>query len=322
MRQASQYALDQVLDGYRKGFCDKAKTISRIGQIRRDLSDVEAVELYMILTNLYEASDRVRRQAGGFVVDEAELVVSCLAEFYPPERLTELVFSQLQTGDEQRIEKWAQVIVPEFQWSLTRCAQRFSEEALNQIKALITLVRNTVPPYSSTVLFAMDSLERTVEYIEFQRFEASLPGEAADVRTTDGSLEDPLVAGLDPTVAGAIKRAEDHLRSRDEFSAKSAADLIRSAMEEAHRVIVKQLATIKGKPYDGGEKEGARRHYMRSVDFISEPEEKFFSAIYSLLSQEGSHRLIAPRETTLLLHQTVSNYIRLLAERVSREVRP
>lgn len=93
-------------------------------------------------------------------------------------------------------------------------------------------------------------------------------------------------------------------------------------MEEAHRVIVKQLATIKGKPYDGAEKDGARRHYMRSVDFISEPEEKFFSAIYSLLSQEGSHRLIAPRETTLLLHQTVSNYIRLLAERVSREVRP
>jgi hypothetical protein len=192
MRRASQHAIDQVLDGYRKGFCDKAKTIARIGQIRRDLSDVEAVEFCTILTNLYKASDWVRRQAGGSMVNEAELVVSCLAEFYLPERLTELVFSQLQTGDEQRIEKWAQVIVPEFQWNLTRCAQRFSEEALNQINALIALVRSKTPPHSSTVLFAMDSLERTVEFIEFQRFEASLPCETADVRTTDGWLEDLL----------------------------------------------------------------------------------------------------------------------------------
>jgi hypothetical protein len=191
MRHSSQHAFDRVLDGYRKGFLDKAKTINVIGQIHRDLPHVEAVELFGILTNLFQTSDMVRRQAGGFMVNEAELAVSCLAEFYPPEQLTELVFSQLQTSDEQRIEKWAQLIAPEFQWNLTRCAQRFSGEALNQIKAQITLVRNTIPPYSANVLFAMDSLERTAEFIEFQRFQASLPGAVAEVQTADGSLEEP-----------------------------------------------------------------------------------------------------------------------------------
>lgn len=322
MSEKSLQDLNKVLDAYKKGFCDKTKTISLIGQIHRDLSNVEAVELYRILTNIYRGCDITPRQAGGYMVNEAALVVSCLAEFYPPERLTELVFSQLQTGDEQKIEKWAEVIVPEFQWNLTRCAQRFGEEALNQIKALITLVRNTVPPYSSTVLLAMDSLERAADYIEFERFEATLQGGSTEVQTADGSLQDlPLAAELDPTIAAALRRAEDQLRSLDEFSAKSAADLIRGVMDEAHRVIVKQLETIKGKPYDGGERDGARRHYMRSVEFISEPEEKFFSAIYSLISQEGSHKLLAPRETVLLLHETVCNYIRLLAERVHKLAR-
>lgn len=322
MSEKSLQDLNKVLDAYKKGFCDKTKTISLIGQIHRDLSHVETIELYSMLTKLYQISDLANTQAGGYIVNEACLVVSFLAEFYPPDRLTELVFSQLQTGDEQQIEKWARLIVPEFQWNLTRYAQRFGAEALSRIKALVTLVRNRVPPYSSTVLHAMDSLERTVDYIEFERFEASLSGGAADAQTENGSPEDlPLAAGLDPIILDALGRAEEYLRSRGEFHANVAAGLVRTAMDEAHREIVKQLETITEKPYEGGEKDGARRGYMRAVDFITEPEEKFFSAVYSLISQEGSHRLIAPRETVLLLHQTVCNYLRLLAERVHKLAR-
>lgn len=69
-------------------------------------------------------------------------------------------------------------------------------------------------------------------------------------------------------------------------------------------------------------KDGARRAYLRSVGFISEPEEKFFSAIYTLLSEEASHKLIAPRETMLVMEQTVQNYLSLLNRRLSSFVPP
>jgi hypothetical protein len=57
---------------------------------------------------------------------------------------------------------------------------------------------------------------------------------------------------------------------------------------------------------------------MREGGFITQPEEVFFSAIYSLISREASHRLIAPRETVLLLQRTVFSYLLLLSERLHK----
>jgi hypothetical protein len=323
MSDAPWEALEKILDGYRKGFRDKMKTIAMVGQIHSGLSPLESPEFRRILIDLYQNSDMTNKAGVGYVVNEAALAVSCLSEFYPPQFLPDLVFSTLQTQDAAKIEAWAQYVVPELQWNLTRLPDRFPPEEISYIKALIAQVRCNVPSYSPNVLFAMDGLERAAEYMEFERFASSLPGGAFEAQTWDESLEDqPSPAGLDPIVAKALKRAEEHLLSRGEFGPKSAADLIRSVMDEAHRIIVQQLETIKGKPYEGGESDGARRSYMRSVDFITLPEEAFFSAIYSLISQEGSHKLIAPRETILLLYQTVSNYIRLLTERLNREIRP
>jgi hypothetical protein len=56
---------------------------------------------------------------------------------------------------------------------------------------------------------------------------------------------------------------------------------------------------------------------MRDIGFISAPEEKFFTAIYTLISGEASHKLIAPRETVTVLFGTVRGYLILLAKRVT-----
>jgi hypothetical protein len=76
------------------------------------------------------------------------------------------------------------------------------------------------------------------------------------------------------------------------------------------------LEKIRNTPYLGKDRDGERRAYMRAAGFISEAEENFFSAIYTLISREASHRLIAPKETVLVLHTTVSNYIFLLVKRL------
>jgi hypothetical protein len=117
-------------------------------------------------------------------------------------------------------------------------------------------------------------------------------------------------------IARALSKAEEHLRQKGEFDPKIAGDLLRTSMDEAHRAIIDKLSSPKA-PYSGADKDGARRGYLREREFISPAEDQFFSAVYSLISKEGSHRLIAPRETVLLMHQTVTGYIQLLFRRLS-----
>ena len=108
-----------------------------------------------------------------------------------------------------------------------------------------------------------------------------------------------------------------YLKSSKPFSAKIAGDLLRSSVDTTHRELINALTILKKKPYSGKEQDGARRAYMREVGFITLPEEKFFSAIYSLISEEASHKLDAPRETILVMHQAVQGYLLLLLRRLS-----
>lgn len=322
MHYTPSESLERIVDAYRKGYVDKMNAINMVERLHSELCDPETTDLLRrMLLSLYRNSDMTSRQSGGNIVNEAAWALCCLADFYPPQKLPELVFSRPQEDDSEKMELWAHEILPQFQWTLMRRADQFDTEALNQVKAYTTLVRKSLK-YRTSVLSAVEGLERTAEYIEFQRFAKTLSGgtvmQTEDVASFEEDL--PLPSGLDARVASALKEAAKRLQSQGEFDAKTAADLLRSAMDHAHREIVKELERANGKPYDGGEKDGARRSYMRSVGFISIPEETFFSAIYALISQEGSHKLVTPRETVLLLHQTVSNYLRLLTERLNREV--
>ncbi len=88
-------------------------------------------------------------------------------------------------------------------------------------------------------------------------------------------------------------------------------------MDETHRSIVEELAKIKQESYPGKNKDFDRSAYMRQVGFISPPEEKFITCVYSLISEEASHKLEAPKETVLVLQATVHNYLLLLLKRLS-----
>jgi hypothetical protein len=162
------------------------------------------------------------------------------------------------------------------------------------------------------------ALRDAIEEIEFSKFETKLKASAKMI----GSRKSHLVARpenfteqIPAEIARALSKAEEHLRQKGEFDPKIAGDLLRASMEEAHRAIVNDLSPAKA-PYSGPDKDGARREYLLKQRFISPAEEQFFSCVYSLISKEGSHRLIAPRETVLLMHQTVAGYIQLLFRRL------
>jgi hypothetical protein len=309
---STDQTLQTLLNAYSKGLCDKMRTLDMVAQLRKKLSDTEAVELRMALRHLFEVSDMTTRNEGGRMVNMAALTLSCLAELCPAQQLLELVLSRFPIGNESMIEIWVREMLPELQWNLIRCPERVDADAINRIKAQAALVRASTHTYPPSAVSALEQLERTAEHIEFERFANNLSTGAAAPRDATGD------AALGPKVTGALMEASQRLRSDGEFDPKTAADLIRTAMEEAHREFVTELEVVTKTPYAGDDKDGARRNYMRAVSFITKPEEVFFSAIYGLISREGSHRLIAPRETVLLLHQTVFSYLLLLTERLRK----
>ena len=307
------------MDAYRKGLCDKMNTLDLVGRLRRQLPDQEAVELCGLLTNLFRVSEMTSKQVGGCVVNVAALALSCLADCGPVQQLPELVFSRFPMGVPAKIEIWATELLPELQWNLMRHSERFGADVLNHIKTFAAQARASAYIYPPSAVAMLDSLERTAEWIEFQRFARSLSGGATSTQAVGPSLEEPpLTSALSSTVASALEDAGRRLRAEGEFDPKTAGDLIRSAMDQAHREIVVELESVHRKPYGGEDRDGGRRAYMLSVGFITQAEEKFFSAIYSFISAEVSHKLMAPRETVLFLHQTISNYLLLLTERLHK----
>jgi hypothetical protein len=130
-------------------------------------------------------------------------------------------------------------------------------------------------------------------------------------------LEKELKA-LDPKlkVKEALREAGVHLQSFGPFDAKTAGDLLRATMEVIHRVLVQELERLTNEKYNGHDKDNERRAYMRKVDFISEHEERVSTAIYSLISVESSHQLLARTDIVLFVQSTVHNYLILLLRRV------
>jgi hypothetical protein len=313
--------LEKILEAYRKGTCDKPRALGLVGTLRVQLSPSEAEELKKSLLTRFESADMTTgNQVGGYIVNEATFALSCLAEFCSFQELLESVMLRFPIGNVAKIEAWSREMVPELQWILQRRPELLDSESLLLIRTKVALVHERAYVYSPVAVSAMDTLEGTAGWIEFERFEKTLLSGKPSAIELGASLEGQPIERLSDTVADALSEARKRLDAQGPFDPKTAADLVRAVMEEAHRVIVQQLSQTYGAT--DAETDGARRHYMQRVGFITKAEEKFFSAIYSLISEEASHKLIAPRETVLLLHETVSNYVLLLNERLRRRLPP
>jgi hypothetical protein len=165
---------------------------------------------------------------------------------------------------------------------------------------------------------ALSELEVALENIKLTRFENFLRHAASKRQPEAAELSSGIgISKLHPKIGAAMREAEEYLRTAGEFDTKKAADLMRSAMDETHRFVVEELSKFKGEPYSGSNKDADRRLHMRRLGFISPAEEKFFSCIYSLISEEASHKLVAPRESMLVMHTTIHSYLLLLLRRMN-----
>jgi hypothetical protein len=229
------------------------------------------------------------------------------------------IFAYIDIDNADVVNNWSNCIFQEITSAVYAYSNEISQNALATLKANAALfshpgsdLSRAMPGLSPHIT----QLTRAIESAEFSRFEQQLRSASQSSPSPQAIENAGASVGLNSPVTEAMAEAAKYLRSDGPFNPKKAADLMRTSIDESHREIVSQLVILTGTQCVDASKDGARRAYLRKVTFISEPEEKFFSAIYTLLSEEASHKLIAPRETMLVMEQAVLGYLSLLSRRL------
>jgi len=270
------------------------------------------------LEHLLRSESLQTRAVEGVGVNIPALALLALSAFGPTEVMISAAFSRVSLENPKEIEQWASEIGAGLQYALFQYAGRFTEQTLENVKLQCSRLHPIDKAVPLPLLQSLQSLERVAERLEFERFEEALR-KSTKKQLEEVPILDSLLSNLreGPNISSAMRNAENYLQGQGEFDPKIAADLIRTSMDELHRTLVNELETIHNKPCAEKAKDGSRRAYMRDIGFISAAEEKFFSAIYALISEEASHKLIAPRETVMVLFRTVRDYLILLLKRLT-----
>lgn len=317
-------AVRRVLEGHRRGRCDVQESVKLLELCFRQSPTMQLQQevIQSLWATLHEPL-RPPKPVRSFVLDVHAVAIRAIAAFGPTAELPPQVFSLLRWDNNELAEIWAQTVASELNYCIWHYADRFSQATLDQTKALCAqytyyegLSSFTRADFPKSVIDKAAALQDTIEAIEYGRFAKALR-EAAPPEVAGKEPEDALRSLKPPAeVSAALEKARSHLDSAGPFDAKTAADLIRSCIDATHEMVVTELESATNTPCTDRSKDGSRRAYLRAVGFISAPEETFFSSIYALLSQEASHKLIAPRETILLLYDTVRAYLLLLLRRL------
>jgi hypothetical protein len=314
---ALQKEIAKVLDGYRRGFRNRPQTAELLEKLYVLQTPGDQKELCERLGYILRTEPIETKIIHGMGVNLPALALVALARFGPTAFLPAFVFSRLSWDDPKSMELWVREIYPDFKYSLQVHADRFESRTLAQIAEYRGSVRVSDKAFTLALIEALDNLARIVEQIEFERYERSLKQDAAKAVAGMADLQSLVAAlGLEPKIVGAIGEAEKYLQAAGPFDAKKAGDLVRAAIEEAHRATVARVAEIEKLAFLGKDKDGERRNYLAAANFLTEPEEKLISLIYSMISAEASHKLTAGKDTVLFLHTTVSNYLLLIFRRL------
>jgi hypothetical protein len=335
-----QSKINKILDFHRNGLRDIDETVKNLNNLCRTLDNSVQDKVFdyllcLLVAHLSKAplpTTQERTREPSIV----RVIIRAISEFGPAQRMFPQLFAYLDPANSTVTRNWAADVFPELVRAVYEQPDRFSQGSLNAIKANTVLHSaqlrgmtgiGSVPNYVGGAA----NLERAIEDLEFKRFEKTLSYEASgaaakqavkpapdEKKQLDAYIAD---LGLDPSIGEAMMEARDCLRTDGVFQPKKAADLIRSSMEQMNCNIVSALTKLKGKAFAGKDSDGGRRQYMREVEFITLAEEKFFSAVYGLISKEGSHKLDAPKETILVMERTISDYLLLLARRLSEHRR-
>lgn len=317
--------VNKILEGHRRAHYDMQEAVSLLAIFTLRSNEEVQQQVFQALWSVLASEPLDSSTKQGHISPNVHAVaIRAFAAFGPTAELPARVFGLLRWDKPEQMNLWAERVCPQLTYSLAHYEHRFAQSTLDQTKAFCATYTYagaaglTGASFPESLIGAVTALQEAIEYVEFSRFAASLKETQAKPAPQPVQLEGILVSlGLPTIVAEAMHRAESYLESQEPFSPKHAGDLMRASMEEAHRAVVLELEKMTGRQCSNPEKDGVRRQYMREASFITPAEETFFSNIYTLISDESSHKLDAPKETMLVVQRTVKDYLLLLLRRLA-----
>ncbi|MFI5112470.1 MAG: hypothetical protein ACHP9S_06580 [Terriglobales bacterium] len=332
-----QESIKRVLEAHRKGSRNENDTTENLKRIAVLLKPEQAQEFYnylrLVLLHKIATPIKVSQPPGGRTDNTIFIIIQVLVALGHADRIFPELFGHLHPESSQSVENWVEFVIPALVTAIYQQSDSMRQSTLESVKGFCSLytasyrreLLGNEPP--RLLAERLRNIESAIEEVEFRRFERSLREITSQPTQlpAPGAPETEHRAYLnslinDNAVVSAIEDAHSYLEcDGDQFSGQKAAALLRASIDRTHWTVVTRLAKLRStEPPTGSEtSDGKRREYMRIVNFITPAEEKFFSAIYSLISEEGVHQLLAPRETVALLEHTVTQYLTLLLRRLS-----
>lgn len=317
----------KILEGHRRGHYDLQGAVNLLEVLWRQQSEDGRKDMENALWTTLSSEPLAASQHFAhtpMIADVLKVVIRAIATFAPTAQLPSLVFGRLPWQKTDLMGLWAQSMCNELSYSMIHHADRFTQATLGLTKAFCatyTFAQSAQligTEFPKVVIEAAADLERSIEHIEYSRFAETLQKSQPPQKIEADELHSLLgAAGLSHQIASAMETAEAYLEGAGAFDAKHAAGLIRTCIDETNRGMVAELQKMTGLKCADPDKDGSRRTYLLQVEFINVAEEQFLTSIYTLLSKEGVHKLLAPKETILLINRTVKGYLLLLLRRLS-----
>ncbi len=317
-----QEKIEKIVSGHRRGLRDRMQTVQLLASFYAQTEAVSRDDFCEYIVYLLRTEPVGTRPVSGIGVNIPAVAIMMLAHSCQTTHLPDLIFQRLQLDDSQAMMDWASELCPAYEYCLFTHTDRFENHTLDRTRELSKNVLATDQAVPISLVEVLGRLTKSVERIEFDRFEKSLIQSRPGARSPADELTELLSdLNLDTKISEAMRVADNYLRGGGEFKETIAAGLLRSSIDVTHRAIVSRIESLKKMPYKGADKDADRRAYLFDAGFITAPEKQFFACIYTLISQEASHKLIAPKETVLVLQTTTNNYLLLLLRRLSEFVR-
>lgn len=322
--------MNALISAHRNGRREDGQTVQNLKYLA-EVQDEDGRQLLFSALTRY-AIDELQRPATihkfGRVLRPNPFFVALLFSDYlgHSAQLVTHLFAHLDRNNPIVVTRWVEDVHPELLRLIYVDPDSSRTELLKQVHALLSfhighLNTAQATPQGDRLDYCMNELQQAVEEVEFQRFELDLRVDALarqhQVASGVRGAERPEHEEIPEVVRRAFSKARETLQQSGEFNPKTAADLIRSILDETHREVLSELLRLRRDTQPVPSKDGERRQLLRRLEFVSPAEEKFLSAVYGLLSEEGTHRLIAPRETVLIFLQTTESLAALLFRRLA-----
>lgn len=173
--------------------------------------------------------------------------------------------------------------------------------------------------FESEVGAAIDGIKQECSKARYLYLKSSLlEGLNLEVNQDKESVDTYLqTLGFSPTLIECLNHADRLYREAgDSFSLKSSMGHLRSFLERLHAEALPNLKAKVAAPVP--EKWGETLVYLQNADVLSKAEEGFVASLYTLISDEAVHPLIAEREYARLARNVVIEYALLFLRKLEK----